>query len=348
MTSVTKRQHSELAPLGNMAWLAERLFVEPPFLLALIDPTLHYVRISRSFAEILGREVTYFPGRSLVKHGFATRHKTVIQKALDNGQTQVLTNWTITAPDQVTKTSGYWQWTIVPLHGTEGRVCGLLLVGHDIMERRLLESEVIEAAARERREVSLEFRDDIGQVLAAIGVKAKILELKLEDQQLTGAQEARELRDLATEVLVAHRRIAHMLYPVDLEAGGFVANLRRLAEDTKQLYGVSCRLTAPDREPNLEPVQAVRIHAIVKKAIEYSVREAGARDLAIEFSVNPGQYIVKVTHDGKAYERTGAIRGYRMINFHAHTIGGMITVKGCKGQLVTFTGLFPRMLGDES
>lgn len=346
MTSITKRQHGDF--VGDMAPLAERLFTEPPLLLALINPELRYVRISHCFADVLDREAVYFTGKSVVRNGFTARHKAVMQKALDKNQTQVLENWTVTPAGQKTKTRGYWQWTISPLHDTEGRVCSLLLSGCDITKRRLLESDVIEAAARERREIGLEIRDNIGQILAAIGVKAKILELKVEDQQLAGAQEARELRDLATEVLVTHRRIAHMLYPVDLEAGGFLANLGRLAEDTTQLYGVWCQVTAPDHEPDLEPVQAVHIHAIVKKAIEHSVRQAGARDVAIEFFVKPDQYRVKVTHDGKAYKRTGAIKGYRMMNFHAHTIGGVISVEGCTGELVTFTGRFPRIIGDDS
>jgi len=344
MAIVTKRQHSDSDPLEDMAWLAERLFVEPSLLSALIDPALRYVRVSRSLADVLGREVTYFPGKNVIKNGFTARHRTVIQKALDTGQAQVLTNWAATPRDKEPKIYGYWQWSIVPLHNKEGLVCGLLLAGHDITERRLLESGVIEAAARERREVGLEIRDNIGQILAAIAMKAKILELKLREQKLAGTEEARELQDLAAEAITTHRRIAHMLYPADLEGGGFLANLRSLAEDTTQLYGVSCQVTVPDHEPDLEPVQAVHIHAIVKMIIEHCVNQAGAEDLAIEFFTESEQYVINVTHNGKAYKRTGVIKGYRIMTFQAHSIGGAISVQGGTGQSVVFTGWFPRKI----
>jgi signal transduction histidine kinase len=331
-----------------MGQLAERLFAEPPLFLALINAGLQYVKVSRCFADALGRETAYFPGKSVARHGFTPNHKAVMQKALDTNQTQILQNWTVVAPDEVAKTRGYWQWTIEPLHDSKGRIYGLVLFGCDVTERRLLESDVIEAAARERREVGLEIRDHIGQLLTAISMKAKILELKVEDGQSVGVGEIRELGDIATDVIAANRRIIHMLFPMDSETGGFLSSLERLAEDTTELYGVSCQLTVPDQEPHLEPVQAVNIHEIVKKVVEHSVRQAGAKDLAIEFSVKPEQYVVEIMHDGKAYKRTGAIKGYRMINFHAHTIGGMISVDGFTGALVSFTGRFPRTIGYDS
>jgi signal transduction histidine kinase len=347
MTDIAKPQQNDLDPLGDMGLLAERLFIEGPFLLALIDPALRYVRVSQRLAETLGQEVTHFPGKAILKHGFNAKHKAVVQQALERDQTQVLKNWTVTAAGQETKMPGYWQWTIVPLHDPKGRVYGLLLSGRDVTDRRLLESEVIEAAARERREVSREIHDNIGQLLAAINMKAKVLELKLEDQQLLGAEEVRELRDLAAEMIGVNRRIAKQLYPVELETGGFLNALWNLAEDTKQLYGVSCHVMAPDHEPDMEPVQAVHIHAIVKSAIQHAVKQADAQDVAIEFSVEPERYVVTVTHDGKAYVHMGAIKGYRMMTFHAHTVGDRLLVEGRTGQPVVFTGTFPRMIGDD-
>jgi signal transduction histidine kinase len=347
MADITKQQLSGRGPLDDMGLLAERLLVEGPLLLALIDPALHYVRVSQRLAEILGREVTHLLGKSILRNGFNAKHRAVMQQALDKDQTRVLKNWTVTLAGQKGKIPAYWQWTIVPLHDPKGLTYGLLLSGRDVTDRRLLESEVIEAAARERREVSQEIHNNMGQVMAAINMKAKMLESKLKDRQLPGVEEARELRALSDEVIGVHRRIARRLYPVELEAGGFLEALWNLAEDTTQLYGVSCQVTAPDREPDLEPVQAVHIHAIVKSAIQHAVKQADAQDLAIGFALEPDRYVVTVEHDGKAYVRKGAIRGFRMMTFHAHTIGGRLLVEGHRGQPVTFTGTFPRMIGDD-
>lgn len=348
MTTINKRQHGDSNPLEDMGQLAERLFTEPPLLLTLINTGLRYVKVSRCFADALGRETAYFPGKSVATHGFTASHKAVMQKALDTNQTQMLQNWTVASLDDGAKTRGCWQWKIEPLHDSQGRILGLLLFGCDVTERRLLESDVIEAAARERREVGLEIRDHIGQLLAAINMKTKILELKLEDGQSIDTNEIRELGEIAADVISAHRRITHMLYPLELETGDFPACLKRLADDMTALYGVSCRLTVPDNVPDMKPVQSVHIHEIVKNLVEHCVRQAGAKDLAIEFSVKPEQYMVKIMHDGKAYKNTGAIKGYRMIHFHAHTIGGIISADGCTGELVSFIGRFPKMIDGDS
>jgi signal transduction histidine kinase len=342
MADNVAQQPSDLDPLGDMGWLSERLFIEGPLLLALIDPVLRYVRVSRALAEVLGREAAYFPGKAVLKHGFNTRGQATMQQALATGQTQVLKNWTVRAGRSRLATPGYWQWTIIPLQDRRGR--GLLLSGGDVTERRLLESEVIEAAARERREVSREIHDNIGQLLAAMGLKAKALELKLEATPRTGAKEARELRGLAAEAITSQRRIAKLLYPVEVETRGFLSALRSLVEDTGRLPGISCRITAPDDELDLAPVQASHIHAIVKGAVQHALRQAGAQELVVAFSVEPEYYGVTVTHDGQAYAHTSAIEGYRMMTFHAHTIGGRLSVAGRAGQPVTFAGTFPRMI----
>jgi signal transduction histidine kinase len=348
MTDTRKRKNGPFDSLDDMEALAERLFAGPHLLLALVDPELRYVRVSRCFSDMLGRDAADFPGKSVVANGFAARHKGVMREVLDKGQSRVLENWTVAAADQDAKEHGYWRWTIAPLNDPEGRVCCLLLSGCDITERRLLESDVIDAASHERRQVGLEIRDNIGQILAAISMKARILELKLQEQKVDGAEDARELQDLAAEAIISHRRIAHMLYPADLEGGGLLAGLRRLAGDTTQMYGVSCQVTAPDHEPDLEPVQAVHIHAIVKNIIKHCVTQAGAKGLAIEFFMEGGHYMLELTHDGKAYKRTGSITGYRIMTFHAHTIGGTISVQGGTGKFVTFVGRFPRTIDHDS
>jgi len=188
------------------------------------------------------------------------------------------------------------------------------LSGKDVTDRRLLEMEVIEAAVRERREVSQKIHDHMGQLLAAMTMKAKVLEFKLNDQKLFGAEEARELQTLAAEVITTQRTVAKLLYPLEVEVGGLVNAISHLVDETTELYGVSCSLMTPDDEPRCEPVQAVHIYAILKGILQHAVRQAGAKELMVEFRLEPESYVCRVAHDGKRYKRTNTIKGYRMID----------------------------------
>ena len=333
--------------LGDMGFLAEQLFMEGPFLMALVDPTLCYVRVSQRLAEVLGREVGSFPGKPVLKHGFSAEHKALMRQSLDANQVMVLKDWTARALGQKTRMPAYWHWTVVPLHDHRGQVHGLYLSGKDVTERRLLETEVIETAVHERREVSKLFHDNIGQLLAAITMKAKALAFKLDDQGVFGAEEVREIQDLATEVINSQRKVAKLLYPLEVEVGGLLNAIGNLADETSERYGVSCSVTAPDEEPDCLPVQAVHIYAIIKGITEHAVKQAGAQELAFVFAVEPEFFVLHVTHNGKAYKRTGTIRGYRMMTFHAHTIGGRLTEEGCTGNTVTFSGRFPRIIEEK-
>ena len=330
--------------LGDLGPLAEQLFMLGPFLMALVDPTLHYVRVSRQFATVLGREADAFPGKPILEHGFDAEQKAVIRQALDTNQVMVLNGWKAVAPGQGRRISAYWQWTLVPLHDQSGRVHGLYLSGKDVTERRLLESEVIAAAVHERREVSSLIHDNIGQFLAAITMKAKALAFKLDDQNVFGAEEAREIQGLAAEAINSQRKAARLLYPLEVEVGGLSNAIGHLADETSEQYGVSCSVTVPDTEPDCLPVQVVHIYAIAKGITRHAVEQADAKELAFVLRMEPDFFVLNVTHDGKAYKRTGTIEGYRMMTFHAHTIGGRLTVEGYEGHVVTFCGRFPRTI----
>lgn len=346
MTNAVKRQQIDTHPLGDMGLLSDQLFAPGPFLLALINPELRYVRISHRLAEILGREVGYFPGKAIVEHGFSAEHKTVMQQALETEQMQVLQNWTVAAARHEPKTPGFWEWIVVPLHDHRQRVYGLLLSGRDVTERRLLESDVI-GAAQERRELGLEIHEHISQLLAALTMKAKALEFLLLEESSDGVPMAREFRELTTEAVGALRRIARRLCPVNAAQGGLISGLMHLAEETVELYHVSCRIFAPDQELDIEPVQAIHVHAIVQQAIQHAVQQAGAENLTVDVMEEPGCYTAKMTHDGKAYRRLGVIQGYRLMTFHAHTIGGTLSVEGRTGAPVTFTGRFPKKVQND-
>ena len=69
MNARTGQPHQHAKPLHDMGWLAEPLFGLGPFVLALLDCTLHYVRVSHAFADVLGHEARYFPGKHAGFHG---------------------------------------------------------------------------------------------------------------------------------------------------------------------------------------------------------------------------------------------------------------------------------------
>jgi signal transduction histidine kinase len=320
--------------------LAGHLLATDSLLLAQVDADLRYRHVSRGLARELGCDVDELVGENSLRHGFSPRHQAVMQSVLVTGQEDLIRNWTVKSAGHSTPTQAYWQWKIVPMPGRKG----LLLWARDVTERRLLESDVIAAAAQERREVGSEIHEHIGQLMAALSMKTKGLEILLSEENSNGQYVARELRELTTEVISTLRRIARRLYPVHAERGGLISGLQHLAKDTMELYDVSCRVTASDREPELESVQAVHIHAIVKQAIRHAVHQADAKELTVDFVEESDYFEVRMVHDGKAYKRLGTIQGYRLMTFHAHTIGGTISVDGAKGGPVTFRGRFPRRL----
>lgn len=325
---------------NSMGLLAKNLLALDGLLLAQVDTRLHYVLASQGLASVLGCDVSTLIGKNTSKFGFTKRHQVSMHRVLETGRSGVLRNWTVTAAGQQTRTPAFWNWRLEALPDATG----LLLWAQDVTERRLLESEVIKAAGEERQEVGQEIHDNVGQLLAALTMKSKALEFLLRDERSDGLPAARELRELTTEAISRLKYIARRLYPVGAEQGSLISGLQHLSEDVVETYHVTCQFTASAREPKLETVQCVHVYAIVKQIMRHAVQQAGARELSVTFVEEPDQFWVKVSHDGRAYKRLGNIQGYRLLTFHAHTIGGIISVVGESNKLVTFAGRFPRRI----
>ncbi len=96
-------------------------------------------------------------------------------------------------------------------------VCGaneVMAIVRDVTERKRLEEEVLEISARERRRVGDDLHDGLGQYLAGIAVKAKILEEDLAAASSTHRPKAEKLVRLINNAIQQARTLARGLDPI--------------------------------------------------------------------------------------------------------------------------------------
>jgi PAS domain S-box-containing protein len=236
--------------------------------------------------------------------------------------------------------------TVTTLADEAGNLVAVATTERDITERKRMETELLQVREKEQKLIGREMHDSMGQMLTGIAVKSKGLELKLKAKSLPDSADAAEICELANQAIAQTRRLARMLYPVDIETGGLISALQGLASNTNDLLEISCRFKYNNAAPIRDPVTARHLYRIVQEAITNAVRHGKPKNIRIELASAKGKSILKVVNDGKDFPRIIAKKkgiGLKIMEYRAKMIGGMLDIgryrKG--GTIVTCT--FPNM-----
>jgi signal transduction histidine kinase len=199
-----------------------------------------------------------------------------------------------------------------------------------------LERQLLAIREKEQKLIGREMHDSMGQMLTGIAVKSKGLELKLKSKSLPReSADAAEICELANETIAQTRRLARMLYPVDIETGGLVSALQGLVSSTKDLLKISCQFKCNDAIPIRDPVTARHLYRIAQEAITNAARHGKAKNIMVELASAKGKTILKVFNDGKDFPRILAKKkgiGLKIMEYRAKMIGGIIDIsRGRKG-----------------
>ncbi|MBL7188992.1 MAG: PAS domain S-box protein [Phycisphaerae bacterium] len=236
--------------------------------------------------------------------------------------------------------------TVTVLTDDAGNPLGIATTEHDITERKRLERELLEIRERDQRLIGQEMHDSVGQIITGIAVKSKGLEIKLNNKSLDESADAAKICKLAGEAIGQTRRLAKMLYPIDIEAGGLVSALQGLASQTRDLLEISCQFKCKNVVPIGDPIKAKHLYRIAQEAITNAARHAKAKNVKIELVSDEDTSTLKVENDGKDFpkRRTGKTGlGLRIMEYRANMIGGSLDIgRGRKGGTIVKC-TFPNM-----
>jgi signal transduction histidine kinase len=201
---------------------------------------------------------------------------------------------------------------------------------------------LLEGEENERRRISRELHDGIGQLLTAIQFKLNALE---------GQQKVRsEIQAILDETIVEIRRISHNLMPSVLLDFGLEAALKSLCTRTAQSTGwkVSFEFDAyPDASP-LPQELMIGLYRIAQEGIHNAVKYSQATQLSIIVDHEPDQVQLRIRDDGigfdwETYQQSTAreMHGIRNMQERAHLLGGDFTLATRTGGGTTLTILVP-------
>lgn len=205
-----------------------------------------------------------------------------------------------------------------------------------VIERAEFERDLARVSQEERRELGRELHDTLSQQLTGIGMLARSLERKLEDDGSSEAARARNLLESIEEARGKLRAVARGLNPVDVDAVTLSRVVADFAQDTEDAFDVRCRFEERDALCVEDDFTANQLFCIIREAVHNAAKHAHADLIEIEARRGPDQLVeLSVRDDGDGFdvevtERPGM--GLRTLRYRARLIGARLRIDSRPGR----------------
>jgi signal transduction histidine kinase/CheY-like chemotaxis protein len=180
-----------------------------------LDRTFHFIWVNQAYADACRHEPSFFPGRNHFDLYPHEENEAIFQRVVDTGEPYFVTAKPFTFPDQPERGITYWDWSLVPVKASGGRVAGLVFTLSEVTARKLAEDERQALAEQNRR---LQKSESLGRMASAIAhhfnnkLQAVIMSLDLARNAVTeGSLELREDLDRAERAALQTAEVSKMM-----------------------------------------------------------------------------------------------------------------------------------------
>lgn len=199
-------------------------------------------------------------------------------------------------------------------------------------ELQRLSARLVEAQEQERRSISRELHDEVGQSLGAVLVDLGNLAAITPAENREAHRLLGTIGKLAEESLNALRNMALLLRPSMLDDFGLVPALHWQAREVSRRTGVHVEVEAEEVADQLPEEHKTCVYRVVQEALHNCARHAQARTVRITIHQEPERILLSVLDDGKGFDAR-RVRGLGLVGMEERVkhLGGVLQVKSRPG-----------------
>jgi signal transduction histidine kinase len=168
-------------------------------------------------------------------------------------------------------------------------------------ELELLSGARVQAQEEERRRISREIHDGLGQLLTAIKLNLEILEDGLPSNE-DAAKRIGEVKQLLDSVLKEAREISYNLMPSVLDDFGLGPGLQSLCEQFSQRTGLKVSFHEHGLKERLNPNVEIGLYRIVQEALNNVAKHAEAKEVEVQIVRHQSRLRMTIEDDGKGMD----------------------------------------------
>lgn len=333
-----------------------KVFDEGPVGMSLLDADSRFVRVNRALAEMLGHSIDDLQGKSIteVTHPSDLELDRTLLSQLFAG---AIPRYQIEKRYLTKDGRAIWgQLTAAVIHDNRGRPSFRIATVEDITARKATEDKLNRTAARlralsrrvvdlqetERREISRELHDEVGQTLTGL----KLL-LEMATRQTTGAGDRlQEALSLVDRLIVQVRTLTLDLRPPMLDDLGLLAALAWYVDRFSGQSGLQVRFRHDGIGQPLAPPVATAAYRIVQEGLTNVARHARARTVDVHLAIEQGLLAIRIVDDGQGFDigatlATGTASGLAGMRERAEFLDGSFRVESARGGGTRVTAAIP-------
>ena len=202
------------------------------------------------------------------------------------------------------------------LRNKEGKTEGVVGIARDVTERReaeealrqserelhFLSHQLLTTQEKERRRLSVELHDELGQALMVFKLKVRSIQRALGTGQANLKVECDEVIEYINEVTDNVRRLSRDLSPYILEDLGLSAAIRWLVEASTKNYNIKSSLDMTEVDGLFSHEGRITVYRIVQECLTNIAKHAQAAHVSIAISKQDGEVLFSVEDDGKGFD----------------------------------------------
>lgn len=201
---------------------------------------------------------------------------------------------------------------------------------------RQLSSNLLRLQDQERKQISRELHDSIGQHLTGIKLHLEVLKRAQSSMDEPLQQTVTECMDILIDCMTEVRNVCNLLHPPMLEEMGLASALRSLVEGFSRRSGLQLHLDVPEKIEGLSSEVQLTLFRVVQECITNVYKHAHSDSATIRFARDNGHLRLQVEDYGVGLSPAGVQTegsmplnnglGIRGMRERIHDLGGKLEI----------------------
>ena len=205
---------------------------------------------------------------------------------------------------------------------------------------RHLSAQLLTAQETERKRISRELHDELGQALTVMKLHINFIEKNLSQGQTGLKKECEKAVEYIDQVIENVRRLSRDLSPIILEDFGLSAAIRWLINNFAKRYNIKVALDMIDIDLLISRESQTSIYRIIQEALTNIGKHSQAGKVSLTIRRNDGFIWFSIEDDGKGFDAMNAVTegleekglGLATMRGRAQMLGGTLTVRAREGK----------------
>jgi signal transduction histidine kinase len=200
-------------------------------------------------------------------------------------------------------------------------------------ELKDLSAKLVATQENERKSISRDLHDAVGQSMSAVQFELHDLAVALRPHDRELRDRVDRVRELVESSLAVIRNMALLLRPAMLDDLGLAAALGWLAREIARPTGLRIQVQADDLPPDLPDEHKTCVFRIVQEALHNVQQHANANAVEITVRASDSWLVLTVQDDGRGFQR-GRAHGLGLTGIHerAEGLGGSVKITSGPGK----------------